>query len=102
MEAMRKSWTDDRLDDFAGQVWRRFDEVDRRFDEVDRRFDDVDRRFDRVESRLDKIDGRLERFEERFERLHLMIHRMMFRAGLFVVGTLGLGFAGIIVTQLTQ
>jgi predicted nuclease with TOPRIM domain len=109
MEAMRNSWTDDRLDDFAGQIWRRFDEVDRRFDEVDRRFDEVDRRLDRVDGRLDKIDVRLERidvrlerFEERFEALHLMIHRAMFRTGLFVVGTLGLGFAGIIVTQLTQ
>jgi chromosome segregation ATPase len=95
MEAMRNSWTDDRLDDFAGQVWRRFDEVDRRFDEVDRRLD-------RVDGRLDKIDGRLERFEERFEELHLTIHRAIMRVGLFMCGTLGLGFAGIIVTQLTQ
>jgi DNA anti-recombination protein RmuC len=95
MEAMRNSWTDDRLDDFGREVWRRFDEVYRRFDEVDRRLD-------RVDDRLDKIDARLERFEERFEALHLTIHRAMFRTGLFVVGTLGLGFAGIIVTQLTQ
>ena len=85
MEAMRKSWTDDRLDDFAREVWRRFDEVYRRFDEVDRRLG-------RVEARLEKID-------ERFEALHLMIHRVMFRTGLFVVGTLGLGFAGLIATQ---
>jgi hypothetical protein len=88
MEAMRQSWSDDRLDEFGREVWRRFDEVYRRFDEVDRRLD-------RVEMRLDRID-------ERFEALHLMIHRALFRAGLFVVGTLGLGFAGIIVTQLTQ
>jgi DNA anti-recombination protein RmuC len=88
MGAMRKSWTDDRLDDFAREVWRRFDEAYRRFDELDRRLD-------RVETRLDKIDNR-------FEALHLMIHRTMFRTGLFVVGTLGLGFAGIIVIQLTQ
>ena len=34
MEAMRKSWTDERLDDFRRDVDRRFDEVgtDRRFD----------------------------------------------------------------------
>ena len=53
MEAMRQSWTDDRLDDFAGQVWRRFDEVDRRFDDVDRRFGEVNGRLDRLEDRDD-------------------------------------------------
>jgi hypothetical protein len=95
MEAMRNSWTDDRLDDFAGQVWRRFDEVDRRFDEVDRRLD-------RIDGRLDKVDARLERIDERFEALHMTIHRMMFRGAFAMCGTLGLGFAGIIVTQLTR
>jgi hypothetical protein len=49
MEAMRQSWTDERLDDFRGEVNRRFDGVDRRFDEVDRRFDRVDQQFDKVE-----------------------------------------------------
>jgi hypothetical protein len=34
MEAMRQSWTDERLDDFRGEVNRRFDEVDRRFDKA--------------------------------------------------------------------
>jgi tetrahydromethanopterin S-methyltransferase subunit G len=42
MEAMRQSWTDDRLDDFRGETQRRFDEVDKRFDEVDKRFDKVE------------------------------------------------------------
>lgn len=50
MEAMpRESWTDDRLDDFRGEVNRRFDEVYRRFDEAERH---VDRRFDEVDKRL--------------------------------------------------
>ena len=43
---MRKSWTDDRLDDFAKNV-------DRRFDEVDRRLDSVDHELHRVNVRLD-------------------------------------------------
>lgn len=98
MEAMRQSWSDDRLDDFAGQVWRRFDEVDRRFDRLE---DRVEAGFDKVDRRFEAIDARFEGIEARFEALHLMIHRTMVRVGLFVVGTLGLGFAGIIVTQLT-
>ena len=64
MEAMRKSWTDERLDHFAEKVDRRFDEVDRRFDEVDRRFGEldlrVDKRFDKVEIELHRINDRLD------------------------------------------
>lgn len=57
MEAMRKSWTDDRLDDFAANVDRRFDEVDRRIDELDRR---VDKRFDKVDVELQRVNDRLD------------------------------------------
>jgi hypothetical protein len=35
MEAMRESWTDERLDDFRGEVSQRFDGVDQRFDRVE-------------------------------------------------------------------
>lgn len=35
MEAMRESWTDDRLDDFRSDVRGRFDGVDKRFDRVE-------------------------------------------------------------------
>jgi hypothetical protein len=35
MHLMRDSWTDARLDDFRGDVDRRFDEVDKRFDKVE-------------------------------------------------------------------
>jgi hypothetical protein len=35
MHLMRESWTDARLDDFRGEVDRRFDEVDRRFDKIE-------------------------------------------------------------------
>jgi len=61
---MRESWTDERLDDFRGEVNRRFDEAERRtdarFDDVDRRFNDVDRRLDGVDKRLDKLDSRFD------------------------------------------
>jgi septation ring formation regulator EzrA len=56
MEAMRQSWTDDRLDAFRGETQLRFDQVDKRFDEVDRRFGEVDRRFEEVDKRFDKVE----------------------------------------------
>jgi hypothetical protein len=55
MEAMRKSWTDERLDHFTEKVDRRFDEVDHRFREVDRRFDSVDHELHRINDRLDGL-----------------------------------------------
>lgn len=49
MEAMRQSWTDDRLDDFRGEVNRRFDEVNGRLDRIESRLDD---RFDGLQRTL--------------------------------------------------
>jgi hypothetical protein len=97
MEAMRNNWTDDRLDDFAGQVWRRFDEVDRRFDRLE---DKLDARFDKIDARFEKIDARFERIDERFEGLHFMMHRTMIQLSYVLAGTLALGFLSIIATQL--
>jgi hypothetical protein len=48
MAMERSRWTDERLDDLAGAIGNRFDQVDHRFDQVDNRFDRVDREFDRV------------------------------------------------------
>jgi hypothetical protein len=60
MEAMRKSWTDERLDDFRTDVNRQFDEVkgdmNRRFGEVDKRFDKVDHELHRINDRLDTMN----------------------------------------------
>ena len=53
MYRMREAWTDERLDDFRGEVNRRFDEVDRQFEKVDRRFDRVDHELNRANDRLD-------------------------------------------------
>jgi hypothetical protein len=61
MEAMRQSWTDDRLDNLSELTDRRFGEVDRRFDQVDRRFHEVDRRFDEVDRRLVEMDREAQR-----------------------------------------
>ncbi len=57
MYTMRESWTDERLDDFAKHVDRRFDEVERRFGEMDRK---VERRFDKVDHELHRLNDRLD------------------------------------------
>ena len=57
MEQGKKgNWNDDRLDHFAAQVDKRFEQVDERFDKFEAH---VDTRFNRLE----------ERFEKRFDTL---------------------------------
>ena len=51
----RSRWTDERLDDLAGGIGNRFDQVDKRFDQVGNRFDQVDNRFDRVDREFDRV-----------------------------------------------
>jgi hypothetical protein len=58
---MDREWTDKRMDDFAGGVNRRFDEVDTRFDRVERRFDrfedQIEKQFGKVDSRFGKVEA---------------------------------------------
>ena len=49
---VRQSWTDERLDDFRGEVNRRFDDVDKRFDKVDRELNRVNDRLDGMHQAL--------------------------------------------------
>jgi hypothetical protein len=64
MEAMRQSWTDDRLDEFGRRIDERFDRVEERFARVDQRFEEFDVRLGRFETRTDnhlaRIDSRLD------------------------------------------
>lgn len=95
MEAMRQSWTDERLDDFRGEVNRRFDEVNRRFDEVDQRFEQVDHCFDRVDGELLAIRSEMHiGFEKLSEQMNLRfesLQRSMFQASVvLIVAVLGL------------
>jgi hypothetical protein len=57
MHLMRESWTDSRLDDFAVQTDRRFDEVDRRFDAVDAELQRLNGRFDDLNRTLLQVGG---------------------------------------------
>jgi tetrahydromethanopterin S-methyltransferase subunit G len=45
MEAMRQSWSDDRLDHLNRRVEEGFAQVDQRFEQVDQRFDQLEGRF---------------------------------------------------------
>jgi tetrahydromethanopterin S-methyltransferase subunit G len=95
MEAMRQSWTDERLDDFRGEVNRRFDDlsgsVDRRFGEVDRRFDEVERRFDGVDHELHRINDRLDG-----------MNRAIVFCAVSLTGGMLAGFTGMIALVATQ
>jgi uncharacterized protein YPO0396 len=55
MDAKPSRWNDDRLDEFAVNVDKRFDRVDQHFDQVDKRLDRVDGELARVNDRLDDL-----------------------------------------------
>ncbi|MBK5219259.1 MAG: hypothetical protein JJE35_05685 [Thermoleophilia bacterium] len=89
MEAMRESWTDERLDDFRANVDRRFDEVNQH----------MDAGFTRVDGELRRINGRLDAINDRLDGMH----RVMFQAAVaLVVGLLGTmaALVGVIATQI--
>jgi hypothetical protein len=102
MEAMRQSWTDDRLDNLNEKVDRRFDEVDRRFDELCRRLDGSDERF--AEAKADSS----ERFAElkagngeMTSRLDSVQHAVIYLAVSLTAGIIA-GFAAICLLIATQ
>jgi hypothetical protein len=96
MEAMRESWTDERLDYFRAETAQRFDAVDKRFDAVDQRFDAVDQRLDAVDQRLDAVEVGLRDLNGRFDGLN----RTLLQTGGGIIATLIAGILGVIVTQL--
>ena len=78
MPVMRESWTDARLDDFRG--------------EVDRRFGDVSDRLDRVESEIRELRSEMKSGFETINRT--MLHGVIALSAAYIAG-----FAAI-VTQL--
>ncbi len=74
---VRQSWTDERLDDFRGEVNRRFDEVDRRFD---------------------KVDSELHRINDRLDGLH----RILIFAVLSLMSATFAGYAAMIALIVTR
>lgn len=106
MEAVRESWTDERLDDLNAKVDRGFEriEADLRaqrletrtefvavrgemkagFDRMEARFEKTDERFDRMSERFDHMNERFDRMNERFEGLH----RLLFRSTVVLIAAL--------------
>jgi hypothetical protein len=106
MEAMRQSWTDDRLDDLNRKVDQRFDRVDDRFDQADReaerRFKEVDRRLDGFEVDIREVRAQItELGAQTHARLDSIQRSIMFGA-LTLTGGMIAGFAGMITLVATQ
>jgi predicted secreted Zn-dependent protease len=93
MEAVRQSWSDDRLDHLNYKV-------EEGFRVVDQRFEQVDQRFERVETSIRdlriEMDLRFSRLDEKFDRLQQTV--MVVGGGL--CGTMIVAFSGLIATQL--
>jgi archaellum component FlaC len=99
MEAMRQSWTDDRLDEFGHRIDERFDRVDERFDRVDERFKEVDRRFNRIDNDIGELrkDNRA-----MLSELHALQRTMLQVGGGLIAAVLSMMVAviGLVITQL--
>jgi uncharacterized protein YPO0396 len=70
MEAMRRPWNSDRLDDLSRKVDHGFAAVEQRFkqvdEQIDERFKQVDKRFKEIDDRFNKVD---EQIDERFKQV---------------------------------
>jgi hypothetical protein len=75
MEAMRESWTDERLDDFRAETARRFDTLERRMDDG----------FDRADAELRAVNAKID-----------ALQRTMLQIG----GGVIVALVGLIATQL--
>ena len=80
---MRRTWTDERLDDMNRRMDERLDDMNRRMDDMNRRMDEGFRR----------VDADL-------RALHETIHRTLLQLSAGVIVTVAVGFAGLIATQL--
>lgn len=74
----RESWTDERLDDFRGEVNRRFDETNRR----------MEAGFAELRQDLRQINERFDGLHQRIDTLQQMMIRAMFIFGITLLGAL--------------
>jgi hypothetical protein len=94
MEAMRQSWSDDRLDDLSNRV----DELSRRVDQGFARLDA------KIDTKIDASSGELRReMQMGFHQINARFDAMqqtMIRVGAGLIGVLVASAAGLIATQL--
>src|SRR5215204_3780084 len=106
MEAMRKSWTDERLDDLSVSVELGFTRADERFEAIDQRFDKIDERFGEIDRQFERVDARFEKVDERFELVDERLHEICDRLKRLEQATISTnlviiaGLFGVIATQL--
>jgi len=108
MEAMRESWTDERLDRLSHRVDEGFSRVDHRFELVDQRFEQVDQRFDQVDQRFDQVGKRLDRIETDLRSMGSEVtaelrhtQRLIIQVGAGTFCTVFIGFLSVIGMQLS-
>ena len=94
MEAMRNTWSDDRLDDLNLKVDRGFEAVDRRFEAVDRRFQQVESEIHSL--RLETV-GEFKAVRKEMNEGFRGVHRLMVQTIVALVGVLLAGFSGMLV-----
>jgi archaellum component FlaC len=95
MEAMRESWTDDRLDHLSQKVGERFDRVDERFKQVDERFRQIDGRFDRVEAEARGLRSEMIEFRSEMNARFDSMQRLMIQ----FFGVMAAALIGFVATQ---
>jgi uncharacterized protein YPO0396 len=97
MQAMRESWTDDRLDDLNAKVDRGFERVDA---ELHALRTETRTEFTAVRAEMkagfDRVDERFERLDERLDDRFDAMYRLMLHLG----GGMLAALIGLIATQL--
>lgn len=97
MERARATWTDERLDDLARWVDDGFNRVDQ---DIRALRADMNARFDAQDARMNaRFDAQDARFDVRFQVLEARIDALQ-RTMLAMMGTILVGFAALIATQL--
>jgi hypothetical protein len=93
MEAMRQSWTDDRLDDMSRHIDRRCEQVDRRFDRLE---GEMRAGFDRVDRGLEALRVEMNEHRRQHTAEFNALNRTLFQLGGGIVAAL----VGVLITQL--
>jgi uncharacterized protein YdcH (DUF465 family) len=100
MEAMRESWTDDRLDHLSQKMDERFDRVDERFKQVDERFKQIDGRFDRVEAEARGLRSEMIEFRSEMNARFDSMQRLMIQFFGGMVAAMAAAAIGLVATQI--
>jgi outer membrane murein-binding lipoprotein Lpp len=92
MDAMRQSWTDDRLDDLNAKV----DRIDAKVDRIDARVDSLDAKVDHLDADLQALRADTKAGFEGMYRLLIQVGGAIFAALIGLLAAVG----GVAITQL--